>query len=147
MAVNNAGLDFSPLQNAIGQLEKSLRYAGSPLAQSDPDLFEQLRNSVIQCFEFTYELSHKMLRRYLEETAASPEDVDLDTFQNLIRTGNEKGLLRSDWLRWKIYRQARTDSSHTYNEGKAEAVYSIAPDFLEEARYLYGQLMEKSGKV
>jgi nucleotidyltransferase substrate binding protein (TIGR01987 family) len=139
-------LDFSPLKSAISQLEKSLRYAQSSMAQSDPDLFEQLRNSVIQCFEFTYELSHKMLKRYLEETAASPEESDLSTFQNLIRTGNEKGLLRSDWLRWRIYRQARTDSSHTYDVGKAEAVYSIAPDFREEAKHLYGQLVERSNQ-
>ncbi|HBG04481.1 MAG: nucleotidyltransferase [Geobacteraceae bacterium GWC2_58_44] len=140
-------LDFSPFQSAISQLEKSLKYAQSSMAKSDPDLFEQMRNSVIQCFEFTYELSHKMLKRYLEETAASPEETDLSTFQNLIRTGNEKGLLRSDWLRWRIYRQARTDSSHTYDEGKAEAVYSIAPDFLEEAKYLYRQLVDRINQL
>lgn len=54
--------------------------------------------------------------------------------------GNENGLLRSDWLRWKVYSQARTDSSHTYYSDKAEAVYEIAPDFPDEARYLCGQL-------
>lgn len=137
-------LDFTPLENAICQLEKSLGYATSAAAQADSGLFEQLRNSVIQCFEFTYELSHKMLKRYLEETAANPEEFDLGTFQNLIRTGNEKGLLRSDWSRWKDYRQARTNSSHTYNQEKAEAVYAIAPDFLAEARYLYQQLTAKN---
>lgn len=137
-------LDYSSFQNAISQLEKSLEYANSPLAKGDEGLFEQLRNSVIQCFEFTYELTHKMLKRYLEETAANPEEIDLSTFQNLIRTGNEKGLLRSDWLRWKEFRQARTNSSHTYDEDKAKAVYHIAPEFLQEARYLYQQLMERS---
>ncbi|HJV36023.1 HI0074 family nucleotidyltransferase substrate-binding subunit [Geomonas sp.] len=135
-------LDLTSLESAIGQLEKSLKYATSPVAE-DPELFEQLRNSVIQCFKFTYELSHKMLKRYLEDTAANPEDIDVDTFQNLIRTGNEKGLLRSDWLKWKTYRQARTDSSHTYDKSKAEAVYAIAPDFLQEAKYLYSQLLNK----
>lgn len=138
------GLDFTPLGNAISQLEKSLRYATSAAAKADPGLFEQLRNSVIQCFEFTYELSHKMLKRYLEETTANPEEFDLGTFQNLIRTGNEKHLLRSDWLRWKDYRQARTNSRHTYDEEKAALVYAIAPDFLEEARHLHRQLMERS---
>ena len=137
-------IDYTSLHNAITQLEKSLEYANSPMAQDDEGLFEQLRNSVIQCFEFTYELSHKMLKRYLEETAASPEEIDVSSFQNLIRTGSEKGLLRSDWLRWKEYRQARTNSSHTYDGDKAEAVYDIAPDFLQEARYLYQQLMERS---
>lgn len=137
-------LDFSSLQNAIRQLEKSLKYANSPLARNDAELFEQLRNSVIQCFEFTYELSHKMLKRYLEATAASPDEIDLATFQNLIRSGNEAGLLRSDWLQWRIYRQARTDSSHTYDENKAAAVYAIAPDFLDEAKFLCDQLVQRS---
>lgn len=140
-------LDFSSLQNAISRLEKSLNYANSPAAKKDTELFEQLRNSVIQCFEFTYELSHKMLKRFLEETTASPEEVDFNTFQNLIRTGNEKGLLRSDWLRWRVYRQARTDSSHTYDEGKAASVYAVAPDFLEEAQYLYAQLVSRSSQI
>lgn len=137
-------LDYSSLENAITQLEKSIRFATSDMARQDADLFEQLRNSVIQCFEFTYELSWKMLKRHLEAISATPEELDNSTFQNLIRMGNEKKLLRSDWLRWKAYRQARTDSSHTYDSSKAEAVYALVPDFLEEARYLYRQLT--SGK-
>jgi nucleotidyltransferase substrate binding protein (TIGR01987 family) len=137
-------LDFSPLNNAARQLEKALRYANSDMAKADAGLREQLRNSVIQCFEFTYELSHKMLKRYLEETAASPEEIDLSTFQNLIRLGNEKKLLRSDWTQWRTYRQARTDSSHTYDEDKAESVFEIAPDFLEEARYLFDELAKRA---
>jgi nucleotidyltransferase substrate binding protein (TIGR01987 family) len=143
---DSMALDFSSLQSAIHLLEKSLKFAQSPMAQSDPDLFEQLRNSVTHSFKVTYDLSHKMLRRYLKETAASPEEADLSTFQNLIRTGNKKGLLRTDWLRWRIYRQARTDSSHTYDESKAEAVYSIAPDFLEEAKFLYEELAGESNR-
>jgi len=139
-------LDFSPLANAISQLEKSLDYANSPLAKNDPGLFEQLRNSVIQCFEFTYELSHKMLKRFMEETAASTEDINTSSFQDLIRTGNEKGLLRSDWLVWRTYRQARNNSSHTYDADKAELVYQIATDFLLEAKHLYQQLIARSSK-
>lgn len=138
-------INFSTLSRAIGQLEKSLIYANSDLAKSDPGLKEQLRNSVIQCFEFTYELSHKMLKRYIESTAASPDEVDLGTFQNLVRTGNEKGLLRSDWSKWRTYRQARNDSSHAYDEDKAEAVFEIAPDFLDEARYLLIELESRGG--
>lgn len=139
-------IDFSSLGQAISRLEKSLGYVHSPLAQSDPGLQEQFRNSVIQCFEFTYQLTHKMLRRYLEETADSPEEIDLLTFSNMIRIANEKGLLRSDWKKWRTYRQARTDSSHTYDEDKAEAVFAVAPDFLEEARYLFQTLTERSKK-
>ena len=137
-------LDFTPLGNAIQQLETSLCYATSDTAKADLSLFEQLRNSTCHCFKFTYELSHKMLKRYLEETTANPEEFDLATFQNIIRTGNEKQLLRSDWLRRKDYRQARTNSSHTYDQEKAAQVYAIAPDFLEEARHLHQQLIARS---
>jgi len=140
-------LDFSPLGNAIAQLDKSLAYAHSPAALADPGLREQLRNSVIQCFEFTYELSWKMLKRYLEETEANPAEIDIGTFQNLIRLGNERALLRSDWYQWKTYRQARTDSSHTYDAAKAEAVFAVAPDFLAEARALLDELSRRSAKA
>jgi nucleotidyltransferase substrate binding protein (TIGR01987 family) len=140
-------LDFSPLSQGIAQLEKSLGYANSPVAMADPGLREQLRNSVIQCFEFTYELSWKMLKRHLEATEASPAALDLATFQSLIRLGNERGLLRSDWNNWRTYRQARTDSSHTYDVAKAEAVFAIAPDFLQEARVLLVNLTAKSSQT
>jgi nucleotidyltransferase substrate binding protein (TIGR01987 family) len=139
-------LDYTPFGNAIAQLEKSLAYANSAAAMADPGLREQLRNSVIQCFEFTYELSWKMLKRYLEETEANPSEIDISTFQNLIRLGNERALLRSDWRQWKTYRQARTDSSHTYDATKAEAVFAVAPDFLVEARGLFDELMRRSGQ-
>ena len=137
-------LDYTPFSSAIAQLDKSLVYANSPLSLSDTGLHEQLRNSVIQCFAFTYELSWKMLKRFLEETEPSPADLDLATFQSLIRLGNERGLLRSDWRQWKTYRQARTDSSHTYDATKAEAVFAIAPDFLLEARALLQALQLRS---
>ena len=137
-------LDYTPLGNAIAQLEKSLAYAHSPAALADAGLREQLRNSVIQCFEFTYELSWKMLKRYLE---ANPDDVDMASFQHLIRLGNERALLRSDWRQWKTYRQARTDSSHTCDATKAEAVFAIAPDFLDDARALWSELTRRSVPV
>ena len=139
-------LDYTPLGNAITQLERSLAYANSPAALADAGLREQLRNSVIQCFEFTYELSWKMLKRYLEETEASSADLDLGTFQSLIRLGNERGLLRSDWRLWKTFRQARTDSSQTYDAAKAEAVFAITPEFLREAQTLLQTLSNRSVK-
>ncbi|MEX8499251.1 hypothetical protein [Leptothrix ochracea] len=34
-------------------------------------------------------------------------------FQDLIRAGNEQGLLLSDWPRWRTYRDMRSKTSHT----------------------------------
>ncbi len=85
-----------------------------------------------------------MLKRYLEATEASPAELDLATFQSLIRLGNERALLKSDWNAWKTYRQARCDSSHTYDASKAETVFAIAPQFLDEAKVPLANLQHRS---
>ncbi len=76
--------------------------------------------------------------------APTPDDIDGMSFQDLIRTGNEQGLLLSDWEEWKKYRQSRTDTSHTYNEEKALLVIEKIPAFLDEARFLLKQLRKRT---
>lgn len=133
-------LDITPLKNAFFRLEEGLtRY------QSDiTDL--QIRDGLIQRFEFTYELSHKMLKRYLEATAANPEEFDTMTFQELIRTGNEKGLLLGDWTDWRRYRDMRSRTSHTYDEETALQVVAGIPTFLAEAAFLVQSLQKQLEK-
>ncbi len=43
-------------------------------------------------FEYTYELSHKMLKRYFEMTEPNAEMIDQMLFPDLIRTASERGL-------------------------------------------------------
>lgn len=130
-------LDITSLKNAVVRLDEGiLRY------QSDiTDL--QIRDGLIQRFEFTYELSHKMLKRYLELTSPNPMEFDAMTFQDLIRSGNEKGLLLGDWADWKVYRDMRSRTSHTYDENTAIQVVSGIPKFLAEVKFLVNCL-EKS---
>jgi len=130
-------LDVAPFEKAIASLEAALtRQAREP----DDDL---LRDGCIQRFEFTYELSHKTLKRFLVETSASPAEFDDIAFQDLIRTGSERGLLLGDWPRWKNYREARSLTSHTYDEPKARRVFELVPAFLEEAQFLRDRLRER----
>lgn len=129
-------LDYAPLSRAIGQLASGLAMA---TAAPDNDL---LRDGVIQRFECTYELSHKMLHRHLAAMEAGPQDVQTLSFPDLIRLGSERGLLRSDWTQWQAYRAARAATSHTYDVEKARQVFAAIPDFLEEARYLVARLQE-----
>jgi len=133
-------LDFQSLEKAITQLD-----AGLQESQANPDS-ELLRDGVIQRFEYTYELSWKMLKRYLEATLPNPEEVDGMTFQTLIRTGSEQGLLLSGWDHWVDYRKARGTTSHIYDGEKAREVFSIVPAFLLEAQYLLSRLSEKMDK-
>jgi nucleotidyltransferase substrate binding protein (TIGR01987 family) len=127
-------LDIRSFDKAVDRLREGLdRY------QRDPT-DTQIRDGLIQRFEFTYELGHKMLKRYLEATSASPEQYDAMPFADLIRSGNEQGLLLGDWPRWRTYREMRSRTSHTYDEEVALAVVSGIPDFLEEAAHLREQL-------
>jgi nucleotidyltransferase substrate binding protein (TIGR01987 family) len=133
-------LRLSPLQRAISLLEQGLeRYLRDT---SDT----QIRDGLIQRFEFTYELSHKMLKRYLELVSATPELYNRMPFADLIRSGNEQGLLLGNWPTWKNYRDMRGKTSHTYDESLALEVVAEIPAFLDEARYLYRQLVERSAQ-
>lgn len=137
-------LDTSALERAILQLQQSLAYYHSDLIQSDPGLVLQLRAAAIQAFEFTYELSWKMLKRYLEMTHPDPQEIEAMSFGDLIRTGCERGLLLSDISQWKQFRYERSITSHTYDEHKSIMVFQGIPAFLKEAVYLADQLKNRA---
>lgn len=130
-------LDLSSLVKALGSLDEAL----CEYQKQSRNLF--IRDATIQRFEYSYELSHKMLKRYLEMTESNAEEIDQMSFSNLIRTGAERGLLLNSWEAWSIYRNARNLTSHTYNENKAIEVCKTIPGFLKDAQYLLKQLQEK----
>ena len=130
-------LDTTSFGNAVRRLREGLaRYERE---RSD----EQIRDGLIQRFEFTYELSHKMIRRYLKEATASPDEIDRLAFADLIRTANAQGLLRGDWPVWRRFREMRTRTSHAYDAGVASEVAAAIPEFLEEAEHLYAELQRR----
>jgi nucleotidyltransferase substrate binding protein (TIGR01987 family) len=137
-----AKLDITPLVNAIDRLREGLARHRSEPAD------EQLRDGLIRRFEFTYELCHRVLRRFIRERSASPEDVDRMAFQDLIRTANQQGLLLGDWPAWHRYRDFRARTSHTYHAETAHAetarqVVEAIPAFLAEAEYLRDELRKR----
>ncbi len=85
-----------------------------------------------------------MLKPYLEAVSPTAEQFDAMAFADLIRSGNEQGLLLSDWSQWRIYREMRSKTSHAYDEDVAIQVVRGIPAFLEEARYLLKQLQERN---
>ena len=132
-------IDIAPLSNAVQRLREGLaRHRAEPQD-------EQLRDGLIQRFEFTYELSHKMLRRYLQEILPSAEDAARMTFAELVRTGNERGLLRAEWPVWRQFRDIRTRTTHTYNADTAAEVVREIPAFLAETEYLCAELQKRIG--
>ena len=127
-------LDFTSLRNALARLKEGY-------ARYESDVSDiQIRDGLIQRYEFTYEISHKMLKRHLEMTSANPEAFDALPFADLIRTGNEQSLLKSDWTGWKVFREMRAKTSHTYDEDVAQTVVKVIPAFIEEIEFLVRQL-------
>ena len=130
-------LDITPLANATARLREALaRHRAEPQD-------EQLRDGLIQRFEFTYELSHKTLRRYLQERSPSSEEVARLSFAELIRAGNAQGLLRAEWPAWRRFRDIRTRTTHTYDAETAAVVVAEIPAFLDEVEYLCAELRKR----
>jgi nucleotidyltransferase substrate binding protein (TIGR01987 family) len=136
-------LDLSSLRDAVGQLEKSLRYLHSRQAAEDPGLREQFRAATIQAFEYVYDLSARMVRRQLEQQALNPAEVRKLEFMALMRQAADAGLV-SDPAAWHTFRELRNRTSHTYDADEAETVVASADAFLAEAKRVLSGLERKN---
>lgn len=128
---------LTPFRNAVERLAEA---QAAHLAEPENTLY---RDALIQRFEFTYELSHTLLRRHLASITANPERIRQMPFSALIRTGNEYGLLRGDWTAWKRFREMRNQTSHAYDARLAAQVLAGIPDFLLEASHLLESLAQQ----
>jgi nucleotidyltransferase substrate binding protein (TIGR01987 family) len=124
-------IDISPLKHALATLDRAL----DALAHAPNDEF--IRDASIQRFEYSYELTHKLLRRYLEESEPAVAEL---SFPQMIRLAFERNLLNTSWDVWKPFREARNQTSHAYDEQKATQVLRIIPQFAVEAAYLCRQI-------
>lgn len=127
-------LDITSFENALKSLIDILvMYDENP-----SDIV--VRDATIQRFEYTYSLALKMLSRFINNE--SKEIIHTMTFNQLIRTANQFGLLKSNLEIWDDYRQKRNSTSHTYDEAIALEVMSIVPNFKDDAEFLLSKLKE-----
>lgn len=98
--------------------------------------FSSLRNALARLAEG--------YQRHLEMTAANPEAFDALPFADLIRTGNEQSLLKSDWSAWKIFREMRALANNALEDQAALEIVRIIPLFIEEIEFLKHQLGERT---
>ncbi len=136
-------LDLSSLQKAVSSLERAIGVANKIIKGAvDTDQEEVIRAGVIQNFEFTYELCWKFMKRWLEENISGGVADGL-TRKELFRLGAESQLM-VDVEAWFGYHNARNDTSHTYDQDKAEVVYQAALCFAKDARALLDTLEKKN---
>lgn len=127
-------LDTTSFEKALNSLiEILVRYNKEP-----NDVI--VRDATIQRFEYTYSLALKMISRFINKE--SKEITHTMTFNQLIRTANQFGLLKSNLEIWDDYRQKRNSTSHTYDEAIALEVMSIVPAFRDDAIFLLNKLKE-----
>jgi len=129
-------LDFSSLKKAVKNLDKGIERAQN--APSD----EELRDAVIQRFEYTYELAWKMIKRQLEQESPNPSGIDQLSFKDLLRTAAEKGIIE-DVETWLVYRDQRNITSHTYDADEARSVYETALHFFKDVEILLSKLEKR----
>jgi len=123
---------LTPLKKAVASLK---------LALAQPK-DEFVRDAVIQRFEYTYELAWKMLKRYLDESEGAAA-VDPLSRKDLFRLGGERGIV-GNVEAWLVYHRARNETSHVYDESKAEQVYDVARQFAVDAENLLAELERRN---
>lgn len=119
----------------LEQFEEACQRLTEAIAQPKNEF---TRDSVIQRFEFCFEMAWKLLQSvllFLGKECASPRQC--------IRLAAQNSLL-ADPERWLVYQDARNLSSHTYKEKMAEEVYAKAVEFVSSAKQLAKELRAQS---
>ena len=94
---------------------------------------------MIQSFEFSYELALRNLRRVLVERAGSADRIIDLSFNDLLRSAADAGLL-PDPAAWRVWRELRNATSQAYDEARPEQVAGDAERFCVDAQALMGAM-------
>jgi nucleotidyltransferase substrate binding protein (TIGR01987 family) len=129
-------LQLEPMRKAITLLKGVLERANNTELMSSLDDITRygLKSGAIQNFEFTYELCWKFIKRWLEENLGSSY-VDGVSRRELFRLAAENKLINDVDL-WMDFHHARNQTSHIYDEAKAEMVFDTANRFVHDAERL-----------
>lgn len=128
---------FTSLREALHSLELALQEPTDDLNDVRKQMF---KDSIIQRFEYTYELAWKALKRCLEqETQESLDDIGR---RDLFRRAFEFGWINDPSV-WFAYQEARNQTSHAYDRQIAQGVYDTVKPFSVDAKHLLEQLEQR----
>ena len=108
----------------------------SPLF-ADPVAKIFMRDSVVQRFEYTYELARNILRKVLEQEF---EESGFTVKTSYRLAGKYK--IIDNVEAWFEYHEARNNTSHRYYEPIAEQTYEVALNFAKDVKILLNRLEE-----
>ena len=105
---------FESYKKALASLERSV------ISAEERDLNEMEEQGLVKGFEFTFELSWKLLKDYLESRGFKDFHGSKDTF----RLAFQEGLISEGEI-WMEMIDSRNRSSHTYEESIAKQIISL----------------------
>lgn len=124
MTMNDSEIKLSVLKQAFSRLKEA---AGLSLNQIN-------RDASIQRFEFTFEITWKILK-----DVAFQKGIEVVSPKDSLRTAAELKLIEN-LDSWFDFLDARNLSSHTYNETTANLVYEQIKKFIPEEEALISKL-------
>lgn len=107
--------------------------------KDDEELALALRDSVIQRFEYTYELAWKAIQRWIAENVNPESAQPVYSRKELYRLAAKWDLIENP-SHWFDYHKARNVSAHTYDEDNAEQAFQAALGLVGDVEYLIKQL-------
>lgn len=137
-------LEVMHLRSSIEALADLLAVAENDARMSQFTDVERngIRAGVVKNFEITYELSWKLVARWLN-TYVSEGTADGVTRRELYRLAAESRLI-ADVDQWMRHHGARNSTVHIYNQAEAERVYSAMREFVRDAGDLLVALEERN---
>lgn len=133
------GLKFENLEKSIIALETGIEvYNKKKNIDEYQEEIEIIKSGIIQNFEVCYEISWKLMKKWLGENIGTVT-VDGISRKELYRIATQNKLI-DDPEKWFIFHEARNLTSHDYDGIKAEDVFKEALIFPIYARKLYERL-------
>lgn len=128
--ITNLKSAFSTLKSSMEKLEEN----------KTCDFVDMLEDSCIKRFEYTLEISRKIMKRILKKIYGKSEE-EL-TVNNTFRYMQGYKFI-TNWENWKNYYEKRNNTAHEYNLEKSRALVSIIPEFIKDADFLIKNIERK----
>ena len=130
-------LSLTNLKNAIDSLiESSSAYKSN----KDEKMRGFIEDSCVKRFEFTVETSWKIMKKFLK-LEYGKSDAEL-TMNNIFRFMEGYNLI-SSWESWKNYYNHRNNTSHEYNQDKAQETLKLVDSLIKDSNELYNNISKK----
>ncbi len=130
-------ISISNLEKALITLDESYEILSN---NKNDYLTTVLEDAVIKRFEYTLEISKKIMKKVLKKFYDKQEE-EL-TVNNIFRFMYGYNYI-SDWERWRTYHEKRNTTAHEYNLEKSRKLLGLIPDFLRDTKELIKNLKEK----